>query len=128
MPHRSKADQLLDFEISFYERLLQAYPDFVDVLIPLGDAYTRRGLYEQGLKIDQQLTALRGHDPITWYNLACSLSRLNRIEEAIDALQKARTRGFTDLSSLTRDPDLFNVRQSKQFRQVLEWYTVPSPT
>ena len=53
MPRRSRSEELLDFEIEFYEKLLRAYPDFADVLLPLGDAYTRRGLYKQlGMKLD----------------------------------------------------------------------------
>ena len=33
----------LDFEISFFERLVKKDPDFVDALIPLAEAYTRKG-------------------------------------------------------------------------------------
>ena len=46
MPRRSKSAELLEFEIQFYEKLLRAYPNFVDALIPLGDAYTRHGLHQ----------------------------------------------------------------------------------
>ena len=81
MPRRSKSEELLEFEISFYEKLLTAYPDFIDVLIPLANAYTRRGLHEKGLEVDRRLTELRQDDPLAWYNLACSYSLLTRIDE-----------------------------------------------
>ena len=119
MARRTKADELLDFEISFYEKLFKAYPDFVDVLIPLGDAYTRRGLYEKGLAIDLRLTQLRHHDPVTWYNLACSYSLLNRLDDALQALRQSIERGYVDVEYLLQDPDLMNVRQSPQYRQFL---------
>lgn len=124
MPRRSKTHELLDFEITFYEKLLRAYPDFVDVLTPLGDAYTRRGLYEKGLQVDLRLLALRGHDPLTWYNLACSYSLLNRVEEAVKALRRAFELGYSDLAYLKKDPDLANVRNSESFRQLVA--TLPS--
>jgi len=128
MPKRSKTQDLLDFEIAFYEKLLQAYPDFVDVLIPLGGAYTRRGLYDKGLQVDLRLTQLRGHDPLTWYNFACSYSLLNRPDEALDALKQAFSLGYSDLAYLNQDPDLANVRRSPKFRQWLESLTSRQPT
>ena len=120
MPRRSKAEELLEFEISFYEKLLHAYPDFVDVLIPLGDAYTRRGLHDKGLQVDLRLTQLRKDDALTWYNLACSYSLLNHLDDAIEALRHAATLGYRDMSYLQKDPDLLNVRRSPKYRQFLE--------
>jgi tetratricopeptide (TPR) repeat protein len=126
MPRRSKSEALLEFEITFYERLLRAYPNFIDVLIPLADAYTRRGLYEKGLQLDLRLTQLRAHDPLTWYNLACSYSLLKRIDDAALALRRAFETGYTDVAHLQKDPDLTNLRQSPQFRRLLESFVVPS--
>ncbi len=120
MPRRSKSEELLSFEIGFYEKLLRAYPDFVDVLIPLGNAYTRRGHHDKGLEIDLRLTKVRGDDPLTWYNLACSYSLLQRIDESLEALRHAFERGYTDLQYLQRDPDLVNVRHSEKYRQLLD--------
>ena len=120
MPRRSKSAELLEFEITFYEKLLRAYPDFVDALVPLGDAYTRRGLHEKGLQVDLRLTQLRGRDPLSWYNLACSYSLLNRVEESFDALRRAFEVGYTDLAYLQKDPDLSNVRRSPKYRPFIE--------
>ncbi len=122
MPKRSKSEELLDFEITFYEKLVRAYPDFVDVLLPLGDAYTRRGLYDKGLAIDLHLTRLRGQDPLMWYNLACSFSLLRRIDDSVGALRRSFELGYADLTFLQKDPDLLNVRLSPQYRQFLEAY------
>ncbi len=120
MPRRSKAQELLDFELAFYEKLLGAYPDFIDVLIPLGDAYTRRGLHEKGLEIDLRLAHLRAHDPLIWYNLACSYSLLSRLDEGLDALRRAVELGYSDFEHLRRDPDLTNLRHSTKAREWLQ--------
>ena len=126
MPRRSKAEALLEFETAFYEKLLKAYPDFVDALVPLAEAYTRRGLYEKGLAVDLKLTTLRGNDPLTWYNLACSYSLLSRLDESAEALRHSVSRGYSDVESLRRDPDLANLRRSPKFRDVLE-SLLPAP-
>ena len=120
MPRRAKSEELLDFEITFYEKLLRAYPDFVDVLVPLGNAYTRRRLYDKGLEIDLRLTQLGGNDPLTWYNLACSYSLLKRVEDSLEALRRSFELGYMDVAYLQKDPDLTNLRQSDKYRQFLE--------
>ena len=126
MPRRSKSEELLEFEITFYERLLRAYPDFVDALVPLADAYSRHGLYEKGLQMDLRVAELRRQDPLTWYNLACSYSLLKRLEEALDALRRAVELGYTDLTHLQKDPDLANLRHSPKYRQLLESFAASS--
>ncbi len=120
MPKRTKQHELLDFEISFFERLLSVYPNFVDALTPLAEAYTRRGMHEKGLELDLRIIRLRERDPLAWYNLACSYSLLSRIDEALGALRQALALGYHDFTFLSRDPDLLNLRRSPKFRPFLE--------
>ena len=122
MQKRTKTHDLLEFNIAFYERLLRDSPGFVDALVALGEAYTRRGWYEKGLGVDQQLTQLKGDDPLVWYNLACSYSLLKRPDDALQALQRALELGYDDLEYLIRDPDLASMRHSPKFRPFLEQY------
>jgi len=120
MSKASRATELLNFEIAFYERLLDGRPDFVDALVALGEAYTRRGLYEKGLAVDLKLTQLKGDDPVVWYNLACSYALLKRPEDALAALERAITLGYDDVEWLLRDPDLASLRHSPKLRQLLD--------
>lgn len=120
MAKQSRSKDLLDFEINFYEKLLQEHPSFVDALMALGETYTRRGWHEKGLAVDRQLTQLKPHEPVVWYNLACSLSLLKRFDESLDALRQAIGLGYDDFEYLLKDPDLSGLRQLPKFRQLLE--------
>lgn len=119
MQKRSKAKDLLEFEITFYERLIQEHPNFMDALTALGEAYTRRGWYEKGLAVDLKLTKLKAEDPIAWYNLACSYSLLQKLDKALDAFRRAIALGYDDFAYLEKDPDLALLRRSSQFRAFL---------
>ncbi len=112
----------LDFEIAFYEGVLKRDPNLVDVLIPLGDAYTKRGYHEKGLEIDLRLARLRPDDPIIFYNLACSYSLLGQIPSALDNLEKAMALGYREFRFLLSDPDLANVRTDPRLKELLEKY------
>ncbi len=120
MSKPSKSHEILEFEIAFYEQLVQRYPNFVDALTALGEAYTRRGWYEKGLAVDQQLAQLKASDAVTWYNLACSYSLLGRLDEALESLRRAVSLGYDDFEYLMKDPDLANVRRVPTFRQLIK--------
>jgi len=108
----------LDFEITFYERLVKDNPYFIDALIPLADAYTKVGKFKKGLAIDKKLARLKQHDPMIFYNLACSYSLLNMAREAFKALRKAISLGYADLRYLQHDPDLEYIHQDSQFKEI----------
>ena len=118
MPSAKKEEKDLDFEISFYEGILMRAPNLVDVLICLGNDYTKRGHYEKGLEVDLRLSRLRSMDPVVFYNLACSYSLLGQTAPAIEALEKALRLGYSDWAYLVRDPDLDNVRKDPRFEQL----------
>ena len=120
MPKPSRSRDLLEFEISFYERLLKEHPNFVDALVALGESYTRRGWYEKGLQVDQQLTQLRPSEPVVWYNYACSLSLLKRYDDSIEALRQSILLGYDDFEYMGRDPDLAPLRHLPKFRRMIE--------
>ena len=52
----------LDLEIRFMEGLVQRDGGSMEALQVLGDDYTRRGRFQDGLRIDQRLSQLRPRD------------------------------------------------------------------
>jgi len=110
----------LDFEISFYENLLKDKPDFVNALILLGEAYTRRGFYEKGLAVDKQLVKLLPHDAIANYNLACSYSLIGDIGSSLKAIKIAIKKGYSDIDFMQKDPDLETIRKDSRFKKLVD--------
>ena len=108
-----------DFEIQFYEGVLKNNPDFVDALVILGDLYTKRGWYEKGLAVDKHLLHLRPQDPDVLYNLACSYSLLNNIDQAFNIMKMAVESGYGNFDYLKQDPDLANLREHQHFQDYL---------
>lgn len=128
MAKRSASQELLEFEIRFYERLLEEHPQFPDALAALGNAYTRSGLFEKGLTVDLKLTRLRPQDPIAWYNIACSYALTKQPEEALTALSRALELGYDDVAYLMKDPDLASLRHSPALRTLLKQRLASHPS
>ncbi len=109
----------ISFEIAFFEPLVKANPHFIDALIPLAEAYTKKGLYEKGLQIDKRLARLLKRDPTVHYNLACSYALLRKKKEAFSALQKAVKLGYSDFNHLRQDADLKSLHSDPHFKKLV---------
>lgn len=118
-PREVEKQTQLDFELEFFEAILQRNPDFVDVLRMHGNNLTLKGRYADGLKIDSRLVDLRPKDALAHYNLACSYSLLKKIEAGLRALRKAVELGYRDFRYMRDDPDLAAVRKDARFRRLL---------
>jgi tetratricopeptide (TPR) repeat protein len=108
----------LDVKISFLEGIVRRDPAYVEALQVLGDHYTQRGRYDQGLEVDKQLSRLEPRNPLVFYNLACSHSLKREMNEAAAALEMALDLGYRDFKWLSRDPDLRLLRKHPCYRQI----------
>lgn len=109
----------LDFDIDFFERLLARRPDAVEVLRVLAELVSRKGLVKRAVELDRRLVELLPDDVLASYNLACSLARAGRPDEAIDALSRAILLGYDDLDHMEADPDLESLHDHPDFRALL---------
>ncbi len=100
----------LDTKIDFLEGLLRRDPDYVDALQLLGDHYTMRERYVEGLKVDERLARLEPDDALVFYNLACSYSLTGQFDRAALAIDRALKLGYRDFHWLEKDPDLKALR------------------
>lgn len=115
----SRASQRdLDTRIEFLEGLTRRDPGYVDALQLLGDHYTQRGRYAEGLKVDERLAQLEPRSSLVYYNLACSYSLTDQFDRAVQALEKALQLGYRDFNWLAKDPDLRKLRQHPVYRQI----------
>jgi tetratricopeptide (TPR) repeat protein len=108
----------LDTRIEFMEGLVRRDPNYVDALQLLGDHYTQRGRFNEGLKVDERLARLEPENPLVFYNLACSYSLTEEFDRAVLALEKALALGYRDFAWLAKDPDLKKLRQQPVFDDI----------
>ena len=108
----------LDVKIKFMEGIVARDPQYVDALQLLGDHYTQRGRFTEGLNVDRRLSKLEPENPLVFYNLACSYSLTDQYERAASALEKALSLGYRDFKWLSKDPDLHKLRKHRAFERI----------
>ena len=108
----------LDTRIEFMEGIVRRDPDYVDALQLLGDHYTQRGRFNEGLKVDERLARLDPENALVFYNLACSYSLTDQFDRAALALEKALSLGYRDFAWLAKDPDLKKFRRQPAYNEI----------
>src|ERR1017187_3498128 len=108
----------LDTRIEFMEGIVRRDPDYVDALQLLGDHYTQRGRFPEGLRVDERLARLDPESPLVFYNLACSYSLTDQFDRAALALEKALNLGYRDFHWLAKDPDLKKFRAQPAYDEI----------
>ena len=108
----------LDIEIGFLEGVVRRDLTYIEALQVLGDVYTRRGRFDEGLKVDEQLSRLRPADALVHYNLACSYSLTEQFEAAAAALNRALDLGYRDFKRLAKDADLATFRKHPLYKKI----------
>jgi tetratricopeptide (TPR) repeat protein len=126
MPQQSRAKKKmtrqqtreLDIKIDFLEGILRRDSNYVEALQLLGDHYTQRGKFEEGLRVDEQLANLEPKNSLVFYNLACSYSLVGKVDAAAAALENAILLGYRDFNWLAKDPDLRTLRNHPVYRGI----------
>lgn len=108
------------FDINFFENTLKRDPSNLQILELLGSLYSKYEMAKQALRVDRRLVRLLPSDSRVRYNLACSLCLLGRKSDSIEALKEAFDLGYDDLEWLGQDPDLDEIRDHPQYRELLE--------
>ncbi|MBI4834853.1 MAG: redoxin domain-containing protein [Planctomycetes bacterium] len=82
-----------------------------------GDKNYKEGKYQAA--IECYLKALEDdNDPGLWYNLACTYSLVNQVDEALGALKKAIQFGYSEWTWMDNDPDLENIRKDPRYKEL----------
>ena len=108
-------ERSLDIEIGFLEGVVRRDPAYIDALQILGDNYTRRGRFEDGLKVDEQLVRLRPADALVHYNLACYWSLAGNVKLAVAYLSQAFDLEPEYRDLVTREADFDPIRNHPHF-------------
>ena len=117
----------LDFELAFFNDLLQRDPKYVDVLRVQATNLSACGSDEACLDLEQRLIALMPTDGLAHFQMSCTLGRLGRTDDAWRTLQQAVEFGYADLAELSDHPDLEGVRELTEYADLLKSLPGPNP-
>ena len=107
--------------ILYFQRALKIDPRLAKSHSNLAVALYSAGRLDEALIHFQETLRLDpDYDPHVDYDIACILSLKNQIGPALDRLQRAVGKGYDKWENIKNDKDLENIRNTLQFKQILQ--------
>lgn len=106
--------------IEVVERRLEWSPDDVRALLLGAGSLIAMGEIDRAERWMQRALEIDPDDPISLYNLACNYATLDKVDEALDYLERAASIGTVSADWTRNDEDLANLRSHARYRAILE--------
>jgi TolB-like protein/Flp pilus assembly protein TadD len=110
--------QKRSFEV--IEKHLELHPDDARALYLGSGSLIGVGEIERGLEWAARAVAIDPTDTSILYNVACTYSQADRVEEALDYLEKAVAAGFFQKEWILNDGDLDPLRDHPRYKALIE--------
>ena len=80
------------------------------------------GRADEALEWMEQIIAQDADDPGNWYDKSCLLARMNRCDEAVQALQVSFEKGYRSFQHIQHDDDMDPIRNREDFKTLVNKY------
>jgi adenylate cyclase len=112
--------KLLERFIAVLERQLQTVPDDARAHGLLATTYAAVGRAREAASEVGKAVAMRGNDPLTLYNAACTYGNLNMKAEALGTFKRAVEAGYHNPDWAARDNDLACLHDDPEFKLLIK--------
>ena len=89
----------------------------------LANTYAAVGRAREATAEVEKAVAMRGSDPLTLYNAACTYGNLNMKAEALATFKKAIEAGYRNPDWAARDNDLACIHDDPEFQRIIKEIT-----
>ena len=80
------------------------------------------GRADEALEWMEQIIAQDADDPGNWYDKSCLFARMNRCDEAVQALQVSFEKGYRSFQHIQHDDDMDPIRNREDFKTLVNKY------
>ena len=110
--------------ISEFTNAINKDPGYAEAYAARAGAYMLQKKNNKALDDLKKAKEIKPDSASIRYNLACVHSLMGNTDYGLDELDQALSKGFSDYDSLRKDPDINNLRKSKEFQKILEKHKV----
>jgi tetratricopeptide (TPR) repeat protein len=103
-----------------YPRYLSKHPDDARAYLHFAIYCAKNGRDQEAKQEAAKALELNPEDPAILYNAACFYAIIGENAKALDLLKEAIEAGFEHIEWLKRDPDFDNIRQEKEFVELMK--------
>jgi tetratricopeptide (TPR) repeat protein len=117
-------EESIENAVKEFSMAIQKDPGYAEAYSNRAAAYMLQRKFNKAEEDLRKAKELSPDSPSIRYNYASLHSLRGNVDLALDEIDAALAKGFSDYDALRRDPDLENLRRSPEFRKVLEKHKV----
>ncbi len=121
---KSVYNENLQNAIAEFSNSINKDPNYAEAYSNRAVAYMLQKKNNKALDDLKKAKELKPDNATIRYNLASVHSLMGNTDYGLDELDAALDKGFNDYDSLRKDPDINNLRKSKEFQKILEKHKV----
>jgi tetratricopeptide (TPR) repeat protein len=121
---KSVFNENLDNAIAEFSNAITKDPNYAEAYSNRAVAYMLQKKNNKALDDLKKAKEIKPDSATIRYNLASVHSLMGNTDYGLDELDAALSKGFNDYDSLRKDPDINNLRKSKEFQKILEKHKV----
>lgn len=114
----------LENAIAEFSNAINKDPNYAEAYSNRAVAYMLQKKNNKALDDLKKAKEIRPDSVTIRYNLASVHSLMGNTDYGLDELDAALSKGFNDYDSLRKDPDISNLRKTKEFKKILEKHKV----
>jgi tetratricopeptide (TPR) repeat protein len=109
-----------DESLEICKKIVQLFPDKSESWMSLAIAYDYLDNYEKSLQCYEKGIEIKPKDGLFWYNKAGTLSKINKIDDALDSLLVAISIEPEFLSVISIETEFDNIKNTERFQNFLK--------
>lgn len=117
-------DENIDNALKEFSVAIQKDPNYAEAYSNRAATYMQQKKFNKAEEYLRRAKELAPNSASARYNYASLHSLKGDVDLALDEIDAALTKGFSDYDALRRDPDLENLRKHPDFRKILEKHKV----
>jgi len=122
--NRTTRDENIDNAIREFGQAIQMEPGYAEAYSNRAVAYMQQPRFNKAQEDLNKALEMAPNSPSIHDDMACLHSLDGKVDLALDEIDAALTKGFSEYDVLRRDSDLESVRNHPEFRKVLEKHKV----
>jgi tetratricopeptide (TPR) repeat protein len=122
--HGTAREENIDNAVREFSVAIQKDPNYAEAYSNRAVAYMQQKKFNKAEEDLRRAKELSPDSASIRYNYASLHSLKGNVDLALDEIDAALTKGFSDYDALRRDPDLENLRRDPEYRKILEKHKV----
>jgi len=114
--------------VAMFQKALSSKYLYIQSLTRLAQIFNRQGEYDKSIAAYMKIVEKKPEIASVYYNISCLYSKTNQTMQSLQWLKMSIDKGYDKWDLIMNDKDLENIRQTKEFQDIIRMNKNPLPS